>query len=416
MWRLSVQAPDDGGNRREGLAQSGPYPDRPGEPDCIYYLRTGLCGYGSNCRFNHPNVNGQLARYSGELPERTGQPDCQYFLKTGTCKFGVTCKYHHPRDRNGVGQVSLNVLGLPMREEEKSCQYYMRTGSCKFGMACKFNHPQPATFGAVLPVTGYSAYGSSGSSVAPPSGISIMGGLSAWSLPRAPYLSAPRMQSHPGYMPVVLPSSQGMIPAQPGWSTYMSTVSPVSSTDVIRSNSFSNAKQSVQSGINAQMQALSASMHHHLPDRPDQPDCQYFMKNGSCKFGPSCKYHHPKERITSLSTNALGAYGLPRRPGQSICTYYTTYGSCKYGPNCKFDHPMLGYYNYGLTPLPIPDPASLYPYQRNSPVITTLETQTPPSKASRLPDRPEKKGNVENGPKEELQAAPSTDSLQDQSA
>ena len=29
------------------------YPERPNEADCIYYLRTGFCGYGSGRRFNH---------------------------------------------------------------------------------------------------------------------------------------------------------------------------------------------------------------------------------------------------------------------------------------------------------------------------------------------------------------------------
>ena len=23
-------------------------------PDCAYYMRTGTCGYGSKCRYNHP--------------------------------------------------------------------------------------------------------------------------------------------------------------------------------------------------------------------------------------------------------------------------------------------------------------------------------------------------------------------------
>lgn len=30
------------------------YPERPDEADCIYYLKTGFCGYGVRCRFNHP--------------------------------------------------------------------------------------------------------------------------------------------------------------------------------------------------------------------------------------------------------------------------------------------------------------------------------------------------------------------------
>ena len=39
--------------RQLGLG-GGAYPERPDEADCIYYLRTGFCGYGARCRFNHP--------------------------------------------------------------------------------------------------------------------------------------------------------------------------------------------------------------------------------------------------------------------------------------------------------------------------------------------------------------------------
>lgn len=39
---------------RETKKKEKEYPDRPGEPDCLYFLRTGMCGYGNNCRFNHP--------------------------------------------------------------------------------------------------------------------------------------------------------------------------------------------------------------------------------------------------------------------------------------------------------------------------------------------------------------------------
>lgn len=30
------------------------YSERPGMADCAYYMRTGTCGYGSKCRYNHP--------------------------------------------------------------------------------------------------------------------------------------------------------------------------------------------------------------------------------------------------------------------------------------------------------------------------------------------------------------------------
>ena len=30
-----------------------------------------------------------------------------------------------------------------------------------------------------------------------------------------------------------------------------------------------------------------------LPQRPDEPNCIYFQRNGRCKYGASCRYHHP---------------------------------------------------------------------------------------------------------------------------
>lgn len=30
---------------------------------------------------------------------------------------------------------------------------------------------------------------------------------------------------------------------------------------------------------------------------------------------------------------------LPLRPGQMVCSYYTRHGVCKFGPTCRFHHP-----------------------------------------------------------------------------
>jgi hypothetical protein len=55
-----------------------------------------------------------------EYPERVGQRDCDYYLKTGRCSFGATCRYNHPKDRQKAAQHfvcdELNNLGLPLRE------------------------------------------------------------------------------------------------------------------------------------------------------------------------------------------------------------------------------------------------------------------------------------------------------------
>ncbi|XP_024960638.1 zinc finger CCCH domain-containing protein 63-like isoform X2 [Cynara cardunculus var. scolymus] len=293
--------------KADGTAMAGSmaYPDRPGEPDCIFYLRTGMCGYGNSCRFNHPTHIGQANYLGGELPERVGEPDCVYFLKTGTCKFGSTCKYNHPRDRRGAGPVVLNMVGLPMRQEEKACPHYIRTGSCKFGVACKFHHPQPSLDGSI----------SYASTLVPSSG-------------SPPHIS-------------------GIGPTQ-GWSTYMGSLSPVSSASIF-------------GGSGSIDQAYPLTSASNLPERPGEPECRYFMNTGNCKYGSDCKYHHPKEKIAQMAASSLGPLGLPLRPGQAVCSYYSLYGICKFGPTCKYDHPLVGYsYNYGIS-MPIVDP-SVFPY------------------------------------------------------
>ncbi|XWS31013.1 hypothetical protein CRYUN_Cryun23aG0040700 [Craigia yunnanensis] len=362
-------------NQDVGVSKSASYPDRPGEPDCSYYLRTGLCGYGRNCRFNHPAYDAQGGQYREELPERVGQPDCGYFLKTGTCKYGSTCKYHHPKDRNGAGLVAFNVLGLPMRQDEKPCPYYMRTGSCKFGVACKFHHPQSASPGAGLPVNGHA-----GSVILPSSGVPYAGGLPTWSLLRAPYFSGPRLQTQ-SYMPVVVSPSQSIIPAH-DWSTYMGNMSPVPSAGILGSNFAYNSMNPAELGSSGQV-LLSSTSASNFPERPDQPECRYYMNTGTCKYGSDCKYHHPKERIANSVVNGIGPLGFPSRPGQAVCSSYTMSGFCKYGPTCRFDHPYVGYpYNYGLSlPLSVFD-TSLLTYQRMSPTAHLSEAPLP----SKVPD------------------------------
>uniref|UniRef100_A0A804N1N0 C3H1-type domain-containing protein n=1 Tax=Zea mays TaxID=4577 RepID=A0A804N1N0_MAIZE len=158
MLRLGL---DGGGEGEDGELGAGEeadtwLPERPGEADCGYYLRTGACGFGERCRYNHPRDRGGTEFGGGAkngaaqyFPERQGQPVCEYYLKTGTCKFGSNCKYHHPKQDGSVQSVILNNNGFPLRPGEKECSYYMKTGQCKFGSTCKFHHPE---FGGI-PVT-----------------------------------------------------------------------------------------------------------------------------------------------------------------------------------------------------------------------------------------------------------------------
>eukprot|EP00252_Welwitschia_mirabilis_P001144 TRINITY_DN11074_c1_g4_i2.p1 TRINITY_DN11074_c1_g4~~TRINITY_DN11074_c1_g4_i2.p1 ORF type:complete len:274 (-),score=68.06 TRINITY_DN11074_c1_g4_i2:278-1099(-) len=83
------------------------------------------------------------------FPQRPGQTECSYFLKTGKCKFGPLCKFHHPLDKlprkegAEVAPVKLTSAGFPRHEGQETCSYYIKTGTCKFGVNCKFDHPPP---------------------------------------------------------------------------------------------------------------------------------------------------------------------------------------------------------------------------------------------------------------------------------
>nr|PNR27084.1 hypothetical protein PHYPA_030565 [Physcomitrium patens] len=331
----------------------------------------GLWGLGVIGGFNHPanrKLGAVVARGKGEYPERVGQPECQYYLKTGTCKFGATCKYHHPREKAGsTGRVLLNVLGLPLRLGEKECAYYMRTGSCKYGVTCKFHHPQPATVGGMVPVP----FGSGGGPSSPaPQGYAA-GALPSWPLARSPY-PLPRLQTHSSYGPM-LPLQQGIM-SMPGWS-YQGPVGPADGHQ--QGYVFGGAPQGEHvSGFGPYMQGSSAvGLPAHqatqsvvgqkeslFPERLGQPECQYYMKTGECKFGTTCRYHHPKDRSTPSSTCHLSAMGLPLRPGNPPCSFYTRYGICKFGPTCKFDHPLVGSLTYSPSAGSLADvPVAPYP-------------------------------------------------------
>ncbi|KAK4386274.1 Zinc finger CCCH domain-containing protein 3 [Sesamum angolense] len=342
MRRLKVEESDDNGRVGD---DPGAYPDRPGASTEIYVTKE------------------QHACFLLIL---------RYYLKTGTCKYGSTCKYHHPKDRQA--DVLMNLVGLPMRQNTRSCPYYMRTGLCKYGYACKFHHPQPATATNVLPVIG-PVYGSGGSTGTPSSGAPCVGDLSTTPLSKATYFSNSLLQLPQNYMPLFLSPSQG-------WNTYMGSVAPLSVTSVLTAPA-SNGQ-------------LSAS---YLPERPDQPECRYFMIQ---VYGLDCKYHHPREKISQVASSSLGPLGLPLRPGQPICSYYSLYGLCKYGPTCKFDHPLDGYsYAYSLA---VPPLAAAYssttPYQRTAPLAPSSETSlAKPSRVSDWIKKGETAGNKNQQPK-----------------
>ncbi|XP_009626457.1 zinc finger CCCH domain-containing protein 32 [Nicotiana tabacum] len=358
--------------QRLGLWGREIYPERPGVPDCSYYMRTGSCGYGANCRYNHPRDRAygakmQLERV--EFPERLGEPMCQYYLRTGACKFGASCKFHHPRNLGGsLSNVPLNTYGYPLRPGEIECSYYLKTGHCKFGIACKYHHPQTAGISAPAPARPF--YPTVQSLPAPPEEYnSASTGLR---VARPPLLPGSYVPS--AYGPVLL--HPGVVTIQ-NWNPYSGPVSPALSpgaqpsaavTSIYGISQLASSTHAFAGPYSPLHSAASPSSktqkEKSFPDRPGQPTCQYYMKTGDCKFGSSCRYHHPPDWIASKTNFAISPLGLPLRPGVQPCSFYLLKGFCKFGRACKFDHPM-GTVQYSSSASSLPD-LPIAPYMLRS--------------------------------------------------
>ncbi|XP_009102846.1 putative zinc finger CCCH domain-containing protein 9 isoform X4 [Brassica rapa] len=72
----------------------------------------------------------------------------------------------------------------------------------------------------------------------------------------------------------------------------------------------------------------ATQMRHELGQSSEYPvrtgvaDCYYYLKNGGCFFGRSCRYNHPP------------------LPGARDCEQYLQTGQCSYGRRCRFNHPL----------------------------------------------------------------------------
>ncbi|XP_010322522.1 zinc finger CCCH domain-containing protein 67 isoform X2 [Solanum lycopersicum] len=307
------------------------YPLRPDAVDCAYYMKTGTCQYGLNCKFNHPSRRqNQWAMEKGkqkdESEERAGLIECKYYLTEGGCKYGNACKYSHSKGKGAISPVlDFNFLGLPIRQGEKDCPFYMRTGSCKYGSSCRFHHPDPSTVTGNNPSLGYNNGGSA------PVQSASYSPVSSWSSPRASNETSP-------FVPVVYSANQGILPLSPEWNRFQAPVYPTSEKSLPTPPAFTVKDPATKTNIYSRPQP--PWLVEEYPERPGQPDCSYFIKTGDCKYKSYCKFHHPKtQKSLTNPPSVLNDKGLPLRPGQAVCSFYSRYGICKYGPACKFDHP-----------------------------------------------------------------------------
>ncbi|KAJ3671711.1 hypothetical protein LUZ60_007790 [Juncus effusus] len=276
--------------------------------------------------------------------------ECKFFNRPGGCKFGKSCKYLHVEGKPEMPSVELNFLGLPLRPGEKECPYYMRNTSCKYATNCKFHHPDPT---AVPPPTDESQnhnnhnYNNNTTTNNNNINNNISGETEA-ELPREKPHQANQM--HKSSVPTV-PMVQ---PVQSSWQEQRTGKEPVPYL-VAPPNYMPGLipHHPYQMPVNPYFMPVHSFPHpppppppsyEEYPERPGQPDCQHFLKNGFCKYRLACKYHHPRFPPPQVPAGGfLSPVGLPLKPDQPVCVYYGRFGVCKFGPACKFDHPL----NYG---------------------------------------------------------------------
>ncbi|MQM10107.1 hypothetical protein Taro_042999, partial [Colocasia esculenta] len=244
IWRLNIQDNQEGGD-----ANRNPYPDRPGEPDCSYYMRTGLCGYGSNCRYNHPVHFGQVS----------SQRELDSLIASVPARGdGAVVAY------NLVEMVEM--LGL------KSAVVIFSVSSCCMCHAVK----QLFCGMGVNPMVYELDEDPHGRDIER----ALMRLLGDPHRPRSLHWRQAGPRHGPGH------------------------------------------------GLPHKRHSYFI-LHFYL---------QYFLKTGTCKFGATCKYHHPRDRLPAMHV-MLNMLGLPMRPEEKSCPYYLRTGSCKFGFACKFHHP-----------------------------------------------------------------------------
>lgn len=202
------------------------------------------------------------------------------------------------------------------------------------------------------------------------------------------------------YGPVLVPP--GVVPI-PSWSTYSGSVSPAMSPNgqptafapASSAPAFAGPYHSFSSSSSV-VPSTSIQKGNVFPVRPREPDCQFYVKTGDCKFGSSCRFNHP-DWVLSKMNCPVSPMGLPLRPGVQPCSFYMQNGTCKFGRMCKFDHP-IGTMRYSPSPSSLSE-VPVTPYMIPSPLagLSSSFSYTPGAKSESYLSRGASSVNTSTG-------------------
>ena len=82
---------------------------------------------------NNAESTGRLGLWDGEAyPERPGMLECAYYMRTGVCGYGAKCRYNHPRDRASVGPLGHDHGSYTIYSSPNSSLYHYQSVSFTF--------------------------------------------------------------------------------------------------------------------------------------------------------------------------------------------------------------------------------------------------------------------------------------------
>ncbi|KAF8026112.1 hypothetical protein BT93_F2812 [Corymbia citriodora subsp. variegata] len=254
--------------------------------------------------------------------------DCHFYVRNGWCKFGGNCKFSHPLKRTGMGESQVFQRSGFEEKQEKGeylestkqieckgraeCLFYMQHGTCRYGPDCRFHHPDPTMDGDFSPdktSANLAPVGREPKTMGDSDNLRYNGILQE-------YLASRSLNATFG--------------TQPYWENGLSHVPGIS-----QSSQKALAYPQERAGHSKGLQPSE-----EYPQRPGQPECAYFMKTGYCKYRHTCKFHHPKHQVSTVTSNFQTDKALPSRSDRRTCRNYAQFGLCKYGSACSFDHPV----------------------------------------------------------------------------
>jgi len=157
----------------------------------------------------------------------------------------------------------------PLRPGEQDCRDFLRTGRCKYGESCKYNHPLNVESGGGLTDGGPlpSRPGEPLCHYFLKHAICKFGQTCKFDHPNGVGLHAEKGEKALGASNNVGGGVGGT----------------------------GNSRAVTSSGglVYVTNPATGTTSVQVLPQRPNEPDCIYFLRNGRCKYGSICKFHHP---------------------------------------------------------------------------------------------------------------------------